>query len=146
MLAATKVGDLTATGTLNGQIPVAFEDGRVFLRNGVLESAPGGGTIQYRPEAVGPALSDANEGTALFLDIVRDFQYDSVRVTIDEQESGDIPFNFKIKGKNPTVYKGIPVELNLSMSGPLRAILQQGLKTYTLPDRLLERMQDFADQ
>jgi len=146
LLAATKVGELTATGILNGQIPVKFENGGIFLRNGVLESAPGGGTIQYQPEAVGPALSEANEGTALFLDIVRDFQYDSVRVTIDETDSGDIPFEFKIKGKNPTVYKGIPVELNLSMSGPLRSILQQGLKTYTLPDRLLERMQEFADQ
>ena len=143
LLAATKVGDLEATGTLNGQIPVVFEDGRIFLRNGILESAPGGGYIRYQPEEVGPALSDANEGTALFLDIVRDFQYDSVRVTIDEKASGDIPFEFKIKGRNPTVYKGIPVELNLSLSGPLRAILQQGLKTYTLPDRLLERMQDF---
>lgn len=146
LLAATKVGDLTATGTLNGQIPVVFEDGRVFVRNGVLESAAGGGLIQYRPEGVGPALSDANEGTALFLDIVRNFQYDSVRVTIDEQASGDIPFEFKIKGKNPAVYKGIPVELNLSMSGPLRAILQQGLKTYTLPNRLLERMEGFTNQ
>ncbi len=65
---------------------------------------------------------------------------------IDEQDSGDIPFEFKLKGSNPTVYNGIPVELNLTMSGPLRAILQQGLKTYTRPDRLLERMQYLADQ
>jgi hypothetical protein len=146
LLVATQVGDLTATGTLNGRIPVTFEKGNIVLRNGFLETGPGGGRIQYRPQAVGPALSDANEGTALFLDIVRDFQYDSVQVAIDEQPDGEVPFEFKIKGRNQTVYNGIPVELNLSMSGPLRALLQQGLKTYTLPDRLLERMQEFHDQ
>lgn len=74
---------------------------------------------------------------------MKDFRYKSVHVAIDEQPDGTVPFEFKIKGSNKAVYNGAPVEINLSMSGPLRAILQQGLKTYTLPDRLLQRMRKF---
>ena len=137
LLALVQSGDLTATGTLNGSIPVAIENGKVAVRNGILESSPGGGSIRYRPTAVGPSLADANEGMKLFLQIVEDFQYDKVMVTLDEDELGEVAFGFKIQGRNQAVYKGFPVELNVSMDGPLRKILSQGLKTYKHPERIL---------
>ena len=146
LLALAKSGDLTATGTMNGIIPVTIKDGDVAIRNGVLETAPGGGTIRYRPTAVGPSLANANEGMKLFLKIVEDFQYDKVKVMLDEDELGEVAFGFKIEGRNQAVYKGIPVELNVSMDGPLRKILGQGLKTYKLPERLLSDLKRFKDR
>ena len=144
-LALAQSGDLTATGTLHGSIPVAIENGKVAVRNGILESSPGGGSIRYRPTAVGPSLADANEGMKLFLQIVEDFQYDKVMVTLDEDELGEVAFGFKIQGRNQAVYKGFPVELNVSMDGPLRKILSQGLKTYKHPERILSEMRRFED-
>jgi len=146
LLALAKSGDLAATGTLNGSIPVTIKDGDVAIRNGVLETAPGGGTIRYQPTAIGPSLANANEGMKLFLKIVEDFQYDKVKVMLDEDELGDVAFGFKIEGRNQAVYKGIPVELNVSMDGPLRKILGQGLKTYKLPERLLSDIKRFKDR
>lgn len=81
----------------------------------------------------------------LFLQLVHDFTYDSVRVTLDEDPSGGVSSRFEIRGSNATVYDGIPVELNISMSGPLRDILHQSIKTYTLPERLLTRIQGAGD-
>ncbi len=146
LLALAQSGDLAATGTLNGSIPVTIKEGEVAIRNGVLESAAGGGSIRYRPKAVGPSLADANEGMKLFLQIVDDFQYNKVKVTFDEDEQDEVAFRFKIEGRNQAVYKGIPVELNVSMDGPLRKILSQGLKTYKLPARILSEMKRFEDR
>jgi len=136
LLALTDYGDLEATGTLNGRIPVTIADGEVTIRNGVLETAPGGGSIRYRPKAVGAALAEANEGTALFLKIVEDFRYDKVRVSLKENDAGEIALKFRIKGRNKAVYRGIPVVLNVNVSGPVGKILRQGARTFTLPKRL----------
>lgn len=138
-------GDLEAAGTLNGKLELAIKNGTVALRRGVLESAPGGGVIRYRPQSVGPALANANEGAELFLKLVEDFEYDSVRVTLNEDPPGGIASRFEIKGRNAAVYDGFPVELNISMSGPLRDILNQSIKTYTLPERLLTQIQTPGD-
>ena len=146
MLALARSSDLTATGTLNGSIPVAIDSGEVAIRDGVLESAPGGDSIRYRPTAVGPSLSEANERMELFLQIVDDFQYDKVKVTLNEDIDNEVEFRFKIEGHNKEVYKGIPVELNIAMDGPLRKILTQGLKTYQLPERILTGMKRFEDK
>lgn len=146
LLALAQSGDLSATGTLNGQIPITIEKGEVAIRDGVLESAPGGGTIRYKPTAVGPSLSGANEGMKLFLQVVEDFQYDKVRVTLGEDAEGEVSFAFKIEGRNESVYKGIPVELNISMDGPLRKILTQGLKVYSLPERILSGAKQSKDK
>ncbi|MDD9926157.1 MAG: YdbH domain-containing protein, partial [Rhodospirillaceae bacterium] len=103
-------------------------------------------SIRYRPTAVGPSLSKANEGMELFLQIVDDFQYDKVKVTLNEDIDNEVEFRFKIEGRNKEVYKGIPVELNIAMDGPLRKILTQGLKTYQLPERILTGMKRFEDK
>jgi hypothetical protein len=138
--------DLTATGTLNGRIPIVIENGAVAIREGVLESAPGGGHIRYRPDKeIRSSIGGANEGMALLLQIVDDFEYETARVALDEDAFGDVAFRFQIKGRNLSVYKGIPVHLNVSMDGPLRKILNQGLKSYTLPERILSRIQEFKD-
>ncbi len=138
--------DLDTTGTLNGRIPIVVENGQVIIRGGVLESADGGGHIRYRPDKeIRSGLGSANEGMDLLLQIVDDFTYESARVTLDEDAFGDVAFRFQIKGNNPSVYKGIPVHLNVAVDGPLRKIVSQGLKTYALPERLLSRIQEFKD-
>lgn len=138
--------DLTATGTLNGRIPIVIANGEIAVRNGILESAEGGGSIQYRPEPeIRDSLAGANEGMSLLLKAVDDFKYESARVTLDEDAFGDVAFRFQIKGSNPELYKGIPVHLNVAMDGPLRKLLNQSVKTYTLPEKILSQIQNFKD-
>lgn len=142
LLAVAKFGDLTATGALDGSIPVTISGGEFAVRGGLLKTVAGG-SLRYRPRAIGPALSEANEGAALFLDLVKDFTYDEIQVTLNEGEFEQIAFGFKIKGHNKTVYDGIPVDLNVTLTGPLRKILQQGHETFTTPAWLKERIAEF---
>lgn len=143
LLELTKFGDLQATGVLDGTIPVKFSNGEVAVRNGRLKTT-GGGSLKYNPKAVGDALKDVNQGTKLFLDVVKDFKYDSIEVTLDESEFEEIEFGFNIKGKNEAVYGGIPVELKVNLSGPLRKILKQGRDTLTVPAWLQDRMKELG--
>jgi hypothetical protein len=144
LLSVAKFGDLTATGALDGTIPVTITGGEFAVRGGLLKSTSGG-SLRYRPRAVGPALTEANEGAALFLDLVKDFKYDEIQVTLDEGEFEQIAFGFKIKGHNETVYDGVPVDLNVTLTGPLRQILQQGHETFTTPAWLKERIAEFEN-
>ncbi|MBT5107276.1 MAG: hypothetical protein HOM25_01220 [Rhodospirillaceae bacterium] len=145
LLAVAKFGDLTATGALDGSIPVTITGGEFAVRDGLLKTVAGG-SLRYRPRAIGPALSEANEGAALFLDLVKDFSYDEIQVTLNEGEFEQIAFGFKIKGHNKTVYNGVPVDLNVTLTGPLRKILQQGHETFTTPAWLKERIAEFEQK
>ena len=145
LLAIAKFGEMSATGALDGLLPLTISHGEVAVRGGVLETI-GPGALRYEPKDVGDALSDVNAGAALFLDIVKDFQYDKIRVTLDEGEFEEIAFGFKIDGRNNDVYDGIPVNLNITLSGPLRQILQQGYETFTTPAWLQDKIRDFEQK
>jgi hypothetical protein len=47
-------------------------------------------------------------------------------------------------GANPDLYDGHPIEFNLDLQGELGNILQQGVASYQIPDRVRERMQGFG--
>lgn len=136
LLAIAKMGEISASGTLHGVIPVTVENGEVAVRGGKLTSGEGGGILQYKPKDIGPALKEAEFSTGLFLQAVENFHYDTVQVTLDEGEAEDLVLGFHLTGNNPDLYAGAPFELNVNLSGPLRELLDRGIKTYKLPDRL----------
>ncbi|MGY8959965.1 MAG: intermembrane phospholipid transport protein YdbH family protein, partial [Alphaproteobacteria bacterium] len=145
LLNIAKFGDLTATGALDGLLPLTIADGEVAVLGGVLETTKPG-TIQYRPKEVGDAISDVNEGAALLLDIVKDFKYNKIQVTLDETEFEEIALGFGIEGYNEAVYGGLPVKLNVNLSGPLRKILQRGYETFTTPAWLRDRIRNIEQK
>jgi hypothetical protein len=145
LLSIAKFGDLTATGALDGLLPLTIADGEVAVLGGLLETT-NPGIIQYQPKGVGDALSDVNEGAALFLDIVKNFKYERIQVSLDETEFEQIALGFGIEGHNEAVYGGLPVKLNVNLSGPLRKILQQGYETFTTPAWLRERIQNIEQK
>ena len=144
LLAIAKLGEVSATGTLDGVIPVFIENGEVAVRGGLLTSGEGGGILRYRPKDIGPALQKAEFSTGLFLQAVENFHYEKVRVTLDEGDAEDMVLGFHLEGKNPDLYGGAPFELNVNLTGPLRQLLDRGIKTYKLPDRIRQQVIDAA--
>jgi hypothetical protein len=144
LLAPARLGTLEATGVLDGRIPIVVRDGELVISGGVLESVSGG-RIRYIPEEVGEAVSKVDRGTALFLDAVSNFEYSVFRVTIDEAEDEDMVLGLEIKGSNPTVYKGVPIVLNIAISGEVREVLYSGLSTYGLPEKIAAALERFGE-
>ncbi|MDA0703305.1 MAG: YdbH domain-containing protein [Proteobacteria bacterium] len=144
MLAPARLGTLEATGVLDGYVPIIIRDGKLTVSGGVLESV-GGGRIRYIPEEVGDAVREVDEGTALFLDAVSNFEYSLFRVTIDEDEDEEMVLEFEIDGRNPAVYEGVPIELHIAITGEVREVLYSGISTYELPQRIAAALEKFKE-
>jgi hypothetical protein len=144
MLAPVRLGTLEATGVLDGRVPIIIRDGELLVSGGVLESV-NGGRIRYIPEVVGDAVREVDEGTALFLDAVSNFEYSLFRVTIDESEDEGMILGFEIDGRNPAVYEGVPIELHIAITGEVREVLYSGISTYELPQRIAAALEKFKE-
>lgn len=143
MLELAGVDGLAATGTLDGRIPVIIDGDTVRFEQGRLAAA-GAGTIRYDP-AVPPSFLDParNENVALVMQVLEDFRYDDLAVTIDGTVGGEMAVALKLRGSNPDFYGGYPVALNLNLSGALDSILRSGLGTYRIPDEVRARLEQY---
>jgi hypothetical protein len=144
VLALATVEGLTATGTLNGRIPLGLDTGGLRIEKASL-AATGPGVIRYDP-AKPPAFLSKAEGssTALVMEALSNFHYSDLGLVIDGAVGEEMRVALRVKGSNPDFYGGYPVSLNLNLSGALMAVLQQGLGAYRLPDALRERLEQYG--
>ncbi|HYE01332.1 MAG TPA: YdbH domain-containing protein [Alphaproteobacteria bacterium] len=134
---------LAATGTLGGRIPVSLRDGAVRVAGGRL-AADGPGTIRYRPARPPAALAGAGEQLSLLLAALEDFRYDSLALTLERDGAGEAALGLHLKGNNPALYGGYPIELNVNLTGALDRIVRDSLSGYRVPDQIRERMATFG--
>ncbi len=144
LLAIAELGEISASGTLDGVLPITLEKGEVAVRGAKLKTGGDGGVLTYKPKDIGPALREAEFSTGLFLQAVENFHYETVEVTLDEGEAEDLVLGLHLQGNNPDLYGGAPFELNVKLEGPLRALLDRGIRTYKLPDRIREQVVDIG--
>lgn len=109
---------LTATGALQGRLPVAYEDGTWIIRNGVLE-AGGEGTIRYVPAADSPLQRSTNPQVAMLLDALENFHYRQLKLTVQSEPSGTMRLVMAIHGSNPDYLGGKAINLNINLEGKL---------------------------
>jgi hypothetical protein len=130
MIAFADYGDLEATGQVHGRIPVQVRGRRVRIHDALLQSV-GDGVIRYRAPGVAEALDAANDITRLLVSILQNFLYDQVSMQIDELDDGDMRIRLTLKGRSPEgasiSYGDLPVELYITLTGPLRELLNPNL-------------------
>ncbi|MEM7443684.1 MAG: YdbH domain-containing protein [Pseudomonadota bacterium] len=128
------VEDLSATGILDGTLPVRLLGETIFVDGGRLQSR-GPGIIRYTPQQ----SADAGEqGLQILFDAVRNFHYDSVGVSISGDTSDDLVVGLEIAGNNPDLYGGYPIDLNVNVSGDLADILRQSVRVLSIGDETRE--------
>ncbi|MEQ9815001.1 MAG: YdbH domain-containing protein [Azospirillaceae bacterium] len=138
LLIELPVEGLSATGVLDGTVPVRVIGDSVHIDNGQLQSR-GPGVIRYASGGVGDGQ---DEGVQLLLDAIQNFHYESLGVSLDGRTGGDLTVGLTIRGANPDVYDGYPIALNVNVSGALDDILSEGIQTLTIGDRAREYFQD----
>jgi len=143
LLQMTELEGLTATGTLAGRIPIDIQKGEPIIDNGVL-AAGGPGVLRYKPAEVPAALQGGGQGVELMLQALTDFHYDALSLTLDRAADGETKIGLHLKGNNPAVYSGYPLEFNLNLSGKLDRILRDSLQGYRVPDTIQRKMLEFG--
>ncbi len=131
---------LTASGTLSGSIPVILTDSDVLIEQGKL-SADQIGFVRYRPEETPSALQTGGS-VDLLLQALDDFQYQGLDITVNGSASGELEAGLHLKGANPGLYDGFPVELNLSLSGALSQLVASTVESTSVPERIQKRVSE----
>ncbi|WNJ99710.1 YdbH domain-containing protein [Thalassospiraceae bacterium LMO-JJ14] len=131
---------LEAEGKLAGSIPVrisedgpVIDDARVWSdRNGVLK---------FRSAVALESLHQSGEMAELLSRALSDFRYSDLQMSLDGPLSGDITAKAKINGANPALYDGKRIELNVTLQGALRDLLQSASVIQDLPENIRDRVQ-----
>ena len=134
---------LSGAGTLSGRIPVQVRDNTLVIKDGFLQST-GPGVLRYAPLTAPAALQDSGETGRLLLQALENFQYKALKVDIDREGGGETVIGLHLKGANPDLLEGYPLEFNLNVSGMLDAILRNSLAGYRVPDAIRKRMENFG--
>jgi hypothetical protein len=69
---------------------------------------------------------------------------EELRLTIDGRTDGEMDVGLHLKGANPDLYDGYPIEFNLNLEGALADVVRAGLAGYQIPERIREQMQGFG--
>lgn len=128
---------LTGNGKLAGRLPLQFADGRLLIERGQLGGR--NGSIAYVPATTPAALSES--GGTLVLKALSNFQYDELLARLDGDVTQDLAVSVTLKGRNPALYGGYPIEINLNLDGPLNRLVRDGLSGYRIPDDIKQRLE-----
>lgn len=109
---------LSATGRLQGRLPVRYQEGAWIIENGLLET-PEEGVIRYKPDTGSPLQTDANPQVTMLLHALENFHYTRLRLTIMSRPDGIMKLVMAISGNNPDRFGGKPINLNINLEGKL---------------------------
>lgn len=123
LLKLLDVPGLSGTGKLNGQFPLKIVKGDPIITDGAL-SASGSGVIIYKNEAADAAAN--TEQTQLLSEALKNFHYTELTGALDGNINGNLKFRIGLRGANPSLYDGYPINLNVNLEGSLVDIIRRG--------------------
>lgn len=143
-------GALTATGNMEGTLPIVLSGIDVKVENGEL-FVKEGGRIQYKSkqldaisefdgtdERAVKAMRQGNYRDAAF-EALKDFRYEELRVKIDGPLDGAMGVFLKFDGKNNDVLGGQPFRFDIALEGELLNILRSFNTNAQIKSELLRR-------
>lgn len=137
-VAAAGLDDVRATGIVDGTIPFRLDRDTIVVENGVLATR-GPGEIRYggaaAPDEI-KAAAAAEPGMDTLMTALRNFQYQSLRATLNGRSDGEANVRLAVRGSNPDLYGGFPIALNVNLSGELYVIARRSLALARIGDRI----------
>ena len=114
---------ITATGTLDGVLPIILLPEGPQVPAGTLYARSPGGLINYQND-VAAALKDSDPTVGLAMQVLEDFHYDKLQTDITYQPNGELKLGLQFQGKNPTFFDGQATHLNLNLDYNLLDLLE----------------------
>jgi len=142
LFALTRLDGLSGEGKIHGSLPVRINDGVAVIEGGELETDRPG-WLRYRPAEPPTALQAGGANVNLLLQALENFHYEALGITLDGRTDAAMDIKLHVRGANPELYGGYPIEFNLNLEGELANILRSGLATYQIPERIREQMRGF---
>ncbi len=131
LLSSLNYPNLTATGNVNGDLPLRLASDSIELQDGFLNGTRPG-LLRYQ----GPA----NEKENLAFRALRNLEYHSLQTKLNYRPDGNYHLGLHMEGSNPEVLSGHPLAFNLNLSGHLPELLQKGIMSGDFEKTLLEEV------
>ncbi len=135
LMLMAQLDGIQATGKLNGEIPILVVGGDLVIPEAFL-IAESPGVIRYDGGPDLNAFADENLGVDLLIDLIKDFQYDTLELRMMRPVAGDLSASFRILGRNPEVFDGEDVDLTLHVDGELEDLIRNTLIGFGLPPEI----------
>jgi hypothetical protein len=135
------VEGLSVEGLADGSLPLVFDDAGVAIAGGKL-AVQDPGWVRWRPAAWPSALQGGGEAVSLMMAALADFRYQALSLDVEGRVGGETRLGFHIKGRNPSLHEGYPLEFNLALSGPLDQVVESALAGWQVPPDIAQRMEE----
>jgi hypothetical protein len=129
-----EIAALGAEGTIDADLRFSFlEDGRLYIDDTVV-TARGPGVLRYRADQPPDVLAGQGEGVDLLFTALSDFRYQSLRAKLDGYLADEMTVELQLRGANPELYEGYPIELNVNLEAPILPLALAGRDVMGLPE------------
>ncbi len=140
---------LEITGTFDGVLPMIFDENGGRIVGGRLDSRPPGGEFAYTG-----TKPKAGMVAGLAFDLLSDIHYKSMTIRLDGDLAGEFATRFTIRqislahkggfiaGLVRGAFKDVPMQVNLNITGPFRALIQMA-KGFKDPTQVISPVMPF---
>lgn len=115
---------LTGQGTLNGQLPIRYQRGKISIRDGQINSNTEGGWIRFDPPSEFLALTQTNPSLMIAFDALSNFNFSSLGIRLNLAEDGAAILNTRIKGFNPDWNNSQPVDFSVNIEENIPKLIE----------------------
>jgi Dicarboxylate transport len=121
LLKLKRTEDFSATGTIDGELPLTLEAAGPRVREGRLK-ARSEGVIRYAPKSSG--LTEVNPALGLALSALGDFHYSELSSRIEYDPGGIMHFAIALAGRNPAFKNGQAFRFNVNVEENILALIK----------------------
>jgi hypothetical protein len=125
-------------GAVSGELPVSITAGKVEVDAGKLYAEMPGGSIRYLDA---PPAGQGNPAMDLVNQALSNYQFQSLESTIDYTPDGELLLGMQLRGNNPDMNGGQPINLNLNISDNIPTLLKSLQAGRVIEDFLQEQYQ-----
>ena len=127
-------------GNVSGTIPVHWDSNQFTVDRGYLNALAPGGHLQVDSSAL-VSVAGNNPSLQTLAGVFSNFYYQQLSTVIDYDKNGKLTLAVKLKGSNPEVENGRPVELNVNLEEDLPALMKGLTLSNSLNEAIRKRVQ-----
>lgn len=123
-IAALEAGSgVTASGELDGILPIILLPEGPQIPAGSLYARSPGGVVQFRGSTA-DSLKKSDPSVGLAMQVLDDFRYNKLQTNITYQPNGALNLGLQFQGHNPTFFDGQATHFNLNLDYNLLDLLE----------------------
>lgn len=136
IVALANYPELQVEGTVSGYLPLLLGPEGIALEQGLVSALQPGGSIRYTP----PATTAGNASVELLNEALSNYLFQTLNAELEYGENGDLEMAVQLRGSNPDMRGGQPINLNVSIANNIPEMLRSLQASRAISERLEQRL------